>query len=78
MLHIDLPADLHFLDDADHNLARVPAGDVAERVVPGAVLVAGSVHAWSWAEVVAVEDGWVEFRQLAAGQAARMARPVVH
>jgi hypothetical protein len=63
MPHIDVPADLNFVDDDGLNLARVP-----ETGVPavGAVLVAGTPAAWSWAVIQDVDDGWVRFRPVAA------------
>lgn len=42
-----------------------------ERVKPGALLVAGTPHAWSWAVVEVVEDGFVYFRQVSGREAAQ-------
>lgn len=68
MIHIDLPADLNFVDDDGLNLAHVPA---AGEPAAGAVLVAGTPTAWSWAVVADVADGWVRFRPVTAREAAR-------
>ncbi len=68
MIHIDLPADLSFEDDAGQLLAKVPpSGPPAA----GAVLVAGTPTAWTWAIVTDIDDGWVRFRQVSAREAAR-------
>jgi len=68
VIHIDLPADLNFVDDDGVNKARVP-GPGTPRV--GSVLVAGTPSAWSWARVESVDDGWVRFRLITAREAAR-------
>jgi hypothetical protein len=61
--HIDLPADLNFVDDEGLNLARVPCSGAP---TAGVVLIAGTPAAWSWARIEDVEDGWVRFRVVAA------------
>jgi len=61
--HIDLPADLNFVDDAGLNLARVPDTGAP---IAGAVVVAGTPTAWTWAVIEDVDDGWVHFRPTAA------------
>lgn len=76
MIRIDLPADLHFEDDEGNNLARLTGAAEPARMTPGAVLVAGSADAWTWAQVVAVADGWVHYRQLTTAQAAALANLV--
>ena len=63
MPHIDLPADLNFVDDDGLNLARTPSTGAP---VAGAVLIAGTPAAWSWAAVEDVEQGWVRFRLVTA------------
>ena len=73
MIRIDLPADLHFEDDDGHNLARLDRAVAPDRVTPGAVLVAGSADAWTWAQVLTVADGWVTYRQLTTAEAAALA-----
>jgi hypothetical protein len=63
--HIDLPADLNWVDDDGLNLARVPAAGVPrDRVV-----VSGTEAAWTWALIEDTEDGWVRFRQVTAREA---------
>lgn len=78
MIHIDLPADLNFVDDDGVNMARVPEPG-APRV--GSVLVAGTPSAWSGARVESVDDGcarvesvddgWVRFRLMTAREVAQ-------
>jgi hypothetical protein len=64
--HIDLPADLNWVDDDGLNLARVPAAGVPrDRFV-----VAGTEAAWTWSYIEDVADGWVRFRQVTAREAA--------
>jgi hypothetical protein len=63
MPHIDLPADLNFVDDDGSNLARTPSTGAP---AAGAVLIAGTPAARSWAAVEDVEHGWVRFRLVAA------------
>lgn len=63
MPHIDLPADLNFVDDDGLHLARLPDTGAP---AAGAVLLAGTSAAWSWAVVEDVDDGWVRFRPTAA------------
>ena len=76
MIRIDMPADLHFEDDEGRNLARIAAALVPEWVTPGAVLVAGSPEAWTWAQVLTVADGWATYRQLTTTEAAALANLV--
>jgi hypothetical protein len=71
MIYIDLPADLNVEDDQGRNIARLSDAVTPEMVTPGAVLVAGTPRAWSWAVVEAVEDGSVYFRQVSARKAAQ-------
>ena len=72
MLCIDLPADLHFEDDQGHNLARVSTAKDPSRVQRGAVLVAGSPDAWTWAQIMEVNGNWASFRQLTTAEAAAL------
>jgi hypothetical protein len=51
------------VDDDGLNLARVPENGAP---AAGAVLVAGTPTAWSWAVVEDVADDWVRFRLTAA------------
>ena len=76
MIAIDLPADLHFEDDDGLVLARASGASTPEALRPGTVLVAGSADAWTWAEIVAVEDGWAHLRTLTTAQAAAKANLV--
>ena len=71
MIYIDLPADLNLEDDQGRNIARLSDAVSPEAVTPGAVLVAGASHAWSWAVIEAVDTGFVYFRQVSAQEAAR-------
>jgi hypothetical protein len=71
MIYIDLPADLNLEDDQGRNIARLSDAVTPETVAPGAVLVAGSARAWSWAVVDAIDTGFVYFRQVSAREAAR-------
>lgn len=73
MIYIDLPADLNLEDDHGRNIARLSDAVTPEAVTPGAVLVAGTSRAWSWAVVDAVDTGFVHFRQVSAQEAARRA-----
>ncbi len=67
MPHIDLPADLNWVDDDGLNLARVPVDGVPhDRFV-----VAGTQEAWTWALIEDVAEGWVRFRQVTAREAAQ-------
>jgi hypothetical protein len=71
MIYIDLPADLNFEDDEGRNIARLAEAVTPERVTAGAVLVAGTPHAWSWAVVEVVDNGFVYFRQISGREAAQ-------
>lgn len=71
MIYIDLPADLNLEDDQGRNIARLADAISPEAVTPGAVLVAGAPRAWSWAVVEILDGGFVYFRQVSAGEAAR-------
>jgi hypothetical protein len=71
VIYIDLPADLNLEDDDGRNIARLADAVTPERVMDGAVLVAGASRAWSWAVVDAIEDGFVYFHQISAQEAAR-------
>jgi len=71
MIYIDLPADLNAEDDQGRNIARLADAVTPETARPGAVLVAGAPSAWSWAVVMAVEAGFVHFRQVSAREAAQ-------
>jgi hypothetical protein len=73
VLRIDLPADLHFEDEDGRNIARVSAADDPLRVQPGAVLVAGTPEAWTWALIMEVNGNWASFRPLTTAEAARLA-----
>jgi hypothetical protein len=59
--HIDLPADLDFVDDEDLVLAGVPA---AGAPLVGRFLVAGGRTSWMFARVEDVRDGWVRLRRV--------------
>jgi len=61
--HIDLPADLNFVDDDGLTLARVPDTGAPKA---GAVLAAGTPTAWSWVVVEDVDDVGGRFRPTAA------------
>lgn len=64
---IDLGSDLNAEDDDGQNWALLRNAVEAERVRPGAVLVAGSESFWSVVRVTAVDDdGQVHFVQLSA------------
>ena len=71
MIYIDLPADLNLEDDEGRNIARLADAVTPDAVIPGAVLVAGTSRAWSWAVVDTVDSGFVYFRQISAQDAAR-------
>jgi hypothetical protein len=71
MIYIDLPADLNLEDDEGRNIARLADAVTPDTVTQGAVLVAGTPHAWSWAVIEDVESGFVYFRQISARDAAR-------
>jgi hypothetical protein len=71
MIYIDLPADLNLEDDQGRNIARLADAVALEAVTRGAVLVAGTPRAWSWAVVEAVDSGFVYFRQVSGREAAR-------
>lgn len=71
MIYIDLPADLNLEDDEGRNVARLADAVTPDAVTQGAVLVAGTPRAWSWAVVVGVDSGFVYFRQISAQDAAR-------
>ena len=71
MIYIDLPADLNLEDDEGRNIARLANAVTPDTVIPGAVLVAGTPRAWSWAVVESVDSGFVHFRQISAQDAAR-------
>ena len=71
MIYIDLPADLNLEDDHGCNIARLADAITPDTVTPGAVLVAGAAHAWSWTVVESVGSGFVYFRQISAQDAAR-------
>ena len=71
MIYIDLPADLNLEDDGGRNVARLADAVTPDTVTRGAVLVAGTPHAWSWAVIEDVESGFVYFRQISARDAAR-------
>jgi hypothetical protein len=73
MIYIDLPADLNLEDDEGGNIARLADAVGPDAVIPGAVLVAGTSRAWSWAVVDSVDNGFVYFRQISAQDAARRA-----
>ena len=73
MLHIDLPADLNFEDNDGNNVARLRDAVHPDRVTVGAILVAGRRGAWSWAQVLDVDDNWVTFRQITGAEAAALA-----
>ncbi len=47
MIYIDLPADLNLEDDGGRNVARLADAVTPDTVTRGAVLVAGTPHAWS-------------------------------
>jgi hypothetical protein len=49
VIQIDLPADLNLEDDRGRNIARLADAVTPDAVIPGAVLVAGTPRAWSWA-----------------------------
>ena len=76
MIYIDLPADLNLEDDKGRNIARLADTVTPDTVVPGAVVVAGTPRAWSWAVVESVESGFVYFCQISALDAARRGPPV--
>jgi hypothetical protein len=61
MIYIDLPADLNLEDDEGRNIARLADAVTPDTVTQGAVLVAGTPHAWSWAVIEDVESGFVYF-----------------
>jgi len=63
---IDLPSDLNAEDDDGHNWALLRNAAHPEKVLPGAVLVAGTERFWSVVRVTTVDDdGQVHFIQLA-------------
>jgi hypothetical protein len=66
MIYIDLPADLNLEDDERRNIARLADAVTPDTVTQGAVLVAGTPDAWSWAVIEDVESGFVYFRQISA------------
>lgn len=68
MIHIDIDADLNMVDDADRNLARLPAGS---RLKAGDVVAAGRPGFWSWVLVDEVAGGSVFFHQISGGEAAK-------
>jgi hypothetical protein len=69
MIYIDLPADLNLEDDGGRNVARLADAASPDTVTRGAVLVAGTPHAWSWAVIEDVDGGFVYFRQISARDA---------
>jgi hypothetical protein len=71
MIYIDLPGDLNLEDDEGRNVARLADAVSRDAVIPGAVLVAGTSRAWSWAIVDSVDSEFVYFRQISARDAAR-------
>jgi hypothetical protein len=71
MIYIDLPADLNLEDDEGRNVARLADAVAPDTVTRGAVLVAGTPHAWSWAVIEDIDGGFVYFRQISARDAAR-------
>lgn len=76
MIAIDLPAELHFEDDDGLVLARTSGAREPKGLREGTVLVAGSADAWTWAEVVSIEEGWAHLRPLTTAQAAAKANLV--
>jgi hypothetical protein len=58
-------------DDQGRNVARLADAVTPGAVTLGAVLVAGTARAWSWAVVEGVDGGFVYFRQISAKDAAR-------
>jgi hypothetical protein len=71
MIYLDLPGDLNLEADEGSNIARLADAVSPDAVIPGAVLVAGTSRAWSWAVVDSVDGGFVYFRQISARDAAR-------
>ena len=71
MIYIDLPADLNLEDDEGRNIARLADVVTPDAVTQGAVIVACTPHAWSWAVIEGVESGFVYFRQIGARDAVR-------
>ena len=59
MIYIDLPADLNLEDNEGRNIARLGDAVTPGTVTQGAVLVAGTPHAWSWAVIEDIESGFV-------------------
>jgi hypothetical protein len=78
MPELDITADLNAEDDEGLNWALLRSASDPSVVVPGAVLRAGMERAWSWVQIVAVDDdGQVHFRQL-SGARARQLRESTH
>lgn len=74
MPELDIIADLNAEDDDGLNWALIRKASDPSVVVPGAVLRAGMERAWSWVQIVAVDDdGQVHFRQI-SGAAAKQLR----
>ena len=67
MIQIDIDADLNMVDDADRNLARLPADSADFKV--GGVAVAGRPGFWSWVVIEEITDSTVYFRQVTAREA---------
>lgn len=67
MTHIDIEADLNWVDDEDRNIAKVDGG--ATRYKAGDVAIAGRPGFWSWVLIDDVDGSWIYFRQVDAREA---------
>lgn len=68
MIQIDIDADLNMVDDADRNMAKLPANAAGLEV--GGVAVAGRRGFWSWVVIEEITDTSVFFRQVSSREAA--------
>lgn len=68
MIHIDIDADLNWVDDDDRNIAKV--GGAATRYKAGDVAIAGRPGFWSWVLIDEVDGSWIYFRQVDSREAA--------
>jgi hypothetical protein len=68
VIHIDIDADLNWVDDDDRNIAKVDGA--ATRFKAGGVAIAGRPGFWSWVLIDEVDGPWIYFRQVDSSEAA--------
>ncbi|MHB1289168.1 hypothetical protein [Georgenia sp.] len=68
MIHIDIDADLNWVDDEDCNIAKIDGAK--PRYKAGDVTIAGRPGFWSWVLIDEVDGPWIYFRQIDSPEAA--------